>query len=552
MRLSLILLAAILPAMPAFAEQIACDDLMLRSGRHPIAVSLLNTVGVGSDSNSIQEQMVRNGTSAFRVNGSFLRQNRFVTGVLLDLPGPKMRVSLESVIERFHASGEIEISPGDKLLLVDETTTTTSVEGFKLIPVPKEALVMIAESAKVGGEVKFNDGKIINSVTKISKNSVELAYQGRTQKTLTEKKGINVPNVHFRRSSLLKADKTIMRHALFTGGVSHIAVSFVNRAKDIIRAKAYIEELYKEWKNDLAALRSLPENSKQFQKLMRKYQSYLNSIEVAKKGTVVAHIESLLATQKPLIVAKIETTQGFENAEEIVKHADIIMYARGDYGAEVKPHFWKSHGLDLKHLCRQYGKGYISATGKLEVAQDSETPARVEITDVSADFDDGADGEMTSAETGYAPKDEERAREPAEIVELMYDINMESEVSRSKGHTAYQPVATAAPIDGLTFSDSSLKKNMVSRFVPKLKGNVDFLVVRGDSQQHVMDLYRKPPGQRVIFVTSDESLAKQTSLIHGVNAVAVDENTSNAEIAELMSKRYKMEVPQGFSVHDIR
>ena len=61
------------------------------------------------------------------------------------------------------------------------------------------------------------------------------------------------------------------------------------------------------------------------------------------------------------IIAKIESTQGIENFEEILEAADGIMVARGDMGVEVA--YEKLPGIQKKFIrrCVQSGKPIMLA-----------------------------------------------------------------------------------------------------------------------------------------------------------------------------------------------
>ncbi len=122
---------------------------------------------------------------------------------------------------------------------------------------------------------------------------------------------------------------------------------------------------------------------------------------------------------KIMLIAKIETAQGVENAEDILSVSDGLMVARGDLGLSVPfatvPHIQKQ----LIELCVKKAKPVITATQMLESMISKPIPTRAEVTDVSNAILDRTDAIMLSAETA-------EGKFPVESVETMVKIIDES------------------------------------------------------------------------------------------------------------------------------
>lgn len=120
-----------------------------------------------------------------------------------------------------------------------------------------------------------------------------------------------------------------------------------------------------------------------------------------------------------MLVAKIETASGVDNAEEILDTSDALMIARGDMGLAVPmakvPHIQK----ELIMMCLRKSKPVITATQMLESMVSRPLPTRAEVTDVANAILDGTDCIMLSAETA-------RGNYPVETVRTMKDIIIEA------------------------------------------------------------------------------------------------------------------------------
>lgn len=245
--------------------------------------------------------------------------------------------------------------------------TTEDVQGTKEIvsvnykDFPKEV--------SAGNLVLINDGKIVIKVDETTDTEVRgtVVHGG----TISNHKGINLPNVNLNMEYLSEQDRKDILFGIEMD-VDYIAASFVRTAHDV---EIIRELLDKNGGKDIK------------------------------------------------VIAKIESTQGVENFEEILQIADGIMVARGDMGVEVAYEMLPGIQKRFIRRCVQSGKIVITATQMLESMITSPIPTRAEITDVANAVFDGTSAVMLSGETAAG-------QYPVEAVKTMAKIAEQAEADR--------------------------------------------------------------------------------------------------------------------------
>ena len=219
---------------------------------------------------------------------------------------------------------------------------------------------------KTGDRVLIDDGRLELRVTALTDTDItcEVVIGG----DVTNRKGVNLPGVHLDIPYRSEQDMADLRFGVEMD-VDYIAASFVRSVEDI--------------------------------HAMRNYLDYYGGHNIR-------------------ILAKIENAEGIENFEEILKHANGIMVARGDMGVEVD--YERLPGLQKRFIrrCYQSGKIVITATQMLESMIHNTTPTRAEITDVANAVFDGTSAVMLSGETAMGDH-------PALVVKVMSKIAAQAE-----------------------------------------------------------------------------------------------------------------------------
>ncbi len=248
-------------------------------------------------------------------------------GILQDLQGPKIRIGTLK-------AGPVRLDTGSRVTfaLGTEPGDATRVS----LPHPE-----VFKALLPGHVLMIDDGKLQLTVERCLDDAVEARVL--VGGMLSDRKGVNLPSTDLPISPLTDKDRADLDFGL-SEGVDWVALSFVQRAADVIEAQGII------------------------------------------KG-------------RAGVMAKIEKPAALERIDEIVAVADAIMVARGDLGVEIPPEDVPGRQKELIRLCRSAGKPVIVATQMLESMIKSPSPTRAEASDVATAIYDSADAVMLSAES---------------------------------------------------------------------------------------------------------------------------------------------------------
>ncbi|MGC6531022.1 MAG: pyruvate kinase [Candidatus Puniceispirillaceae bacterium] len=263
-------------------------------------------------------------------------------GILADLQGPKYRIGV--------MEDDVIITEGEEV-----TFTLDDVVGTKTRICLPHADIMKAMMPKT--TIVMDDGKLRLTVASVS--DAQFTAKVVTGGPVKSRKGVNVPDVVLDTKPLTDKDLSDLSFAL-DQGVDGVALSFVQRASDVIEAKALIKD-------------------------------------------------------RAFLISKIEKPAALDDIDDIIAASDAIMIARGDLGVELPSEVVPSVQKRLIRKCRLVGKPVVVATQMLESMITAPTPTRAEASDVATAVFDGADTVMLSAETAAGAY-------PVEAVSIMSRI----------------------------------------------------------------------------------------------------------------------------------
>jgi len=329
------------------------------------------TIGPASDEKKQLLGLIKNGMDIARLNFSHGSREEHKTrlnnifwasekldkpvAIMMDTRGPEIRIG--SVKKE-----PLVLKKGDNICL----TVQHKADGKEKIAVSAES---IFNQINIGESIYIDDGLIELKAINVTKTEIycEVIQEGR----LYSYKGLNIPGVSLDVPFISEQDKKDLMWSI-KNDVDFIAVSFVNKAEDLLAVRNFIKN---------------------------------HGVDIQ-------------------LISKIESAQGVDNLKDIISVSDGIMLARGDLGVEVAPEKVPIIQKRIIKNCNQNGKPVITATQMMESMIESPRPTRAEASDVANAVLDGSDAVMLSGETAIG-------NNPLLVVKIMGRIIEEAEMENS-------------------------------------------------------------------------------------------------------------------------
>lgn len=323
---------------------------------------ILATIGPASESEEILEELVEAGVNAFRLNFShgtheyhkaniekirrIEKKLNYRIGIFQDICGPKIRIGKLKEPFALKAGDIIEVYGTE--ILGEQTAQNRyklSINQPQILPILKEGEYIYLYDGSIRARV-IKSGKVVEAM--IENNGI-----------LSSNKGVNFPNTKINIEVITPKDKEDLKFGA-QNGVNFVAISFVQNANDIIKAR----------------------------EILKSFGS------------------------KAKIYAKIEKFDAVENIDEIIAVSDGIMVARGDLGIEVPYYKVPTIQKLIIKKANEAAKPVITATQMMLSMTEHETATRAEISDVANAILDGTDAVMLSEESAIG-------KNPVAVVKAM-------------------------------------------------------------------------------------------------------------------------------------
>ncbi len=324
---------------------------------------IVATLGPASSSKSVLLKMMRAGMDVVRLNfshGSLEEHQQRIDKIRELNCKYRRRIKILGDLEGYRVRVGVLKDPQGVLVKKGQmiVLTNQNLQGQDFI-FPFDYQGPLSD-IKRGSSIFIDDGKIALVAQGHGKNTLKAkVLVGGVIKTA---KGINIPGARLKFKGITDKDIIDLQFCL-KNKIDFIAQSFVRNAKDIFYLKEHI-----------------PGHGHQ-----------------------------------PLIIAKIEESQGVRNLDAIMKSCGGILVARGDLGVSLDIFEVPIVQKQIIRKCNKAQKIVMTATQMLESMTENLRPTRAEVSDVANAILDGTNYVMLSGETAVGVH-------PAECVDMMNKI----------------------------------------------------------------------------------------------------------------------------------
>ena len=400
---------------------------------------IVSTLGPASTDVDTIVKLIEAGANIFRFNFSHgdheehlgrlenVHKAEKITGKTVGIMLDTKGAEIRTTVQQ---GGKLTFNTGDQFRI----SMDASIEGTKeKIAVTYPGLY---DDVHEGGHVLFDDGLLDTVVDKKDDATKELVVTAQNDGVLGSRKGVNAPGVSINLPGITEKDSDDIRFGL-DHEINFIAASFVRKPQDVMDIRELLEEKHME------------------------------------------HVQ---------IFPKIESQEGIDNFDDIIKVSDGLMVARGDMGVEIPTENVPLVQKALIKKCNALGKPVITATQMLDSMQENPRPTRAEASDVANAVFDGTDATMLSGESA-------NGEYPVEAVSTMNRIDIKAEnalkdfgrdnldfdngdVTESIGAS----VARVANQLGVKTIVAATESGYTAKMISKYRPNADILAVTFDDR----------------------------------------------------------------------
>ncbi|OFL88976.1 MULTISPECIES: pyruvate kinase PykF [Fusobacterium] len=407
---------------------------------------IICTIGPSSETKETLKELLKSGMNMMRLNfshGNYEEHKKKIDNFRAAQAETGIRAALMLDIKgpkirttKLKDGKNVNIVSGQEFII---TTDKSVIGDEKMVAVTYEDII---QDVKVGEKLLIDDGLLQFSIKEITGNKIICIALNNGE--LGENKGVNLPKAKVSLPAISEKDKNDLIFGC-QQGVDYVAASFIRKADDVKDVRKVLDEN---------------------------------------------------GGKNILIISKIETQEGIDNFDEILKVSDGIMVARGDLGVEIPIEDVPIAQKMMIEKCNAAGKVVITATQMLDSMIKNPRPTRAEVNDVANAILDGTDCIMLSGESA-------NGKYPVEAVRVMTRISEKIDplVSKKNYFTEDMTITTAVTKGTAEISESL---------------NTKVIVVATQSGRAARDMRRYFPKAEILAITNNEKTANQLLIVRGI------------------------------------
>ncbi|MCG0808270.1 pyruvate kinase [Lactiplantibacillus plantarum] len=433
---------------------------------------IVSTLGPASTDTDTIVKLIEAGANIFRFNFSHgdheehldrlnkVHEAEKITGKTVGIMLDTKGAEIRTTVQ---ANGKSEYKIGDKVrITMDDSLDTTHDK----IAVTYKNLY---DDVHVGGHVLFDDGLLDMKIDEKDEANRELVTTVQNAGVLGSRKGVNAPGVSINLPGITEKDSSDIRFGL-DHEINYIAASFVRKPQDVLDIRELLEEKHME------------------------------------------HVQ---------IFPKIESQEGIDNADEILKVCDGLMVARGDMGVEIPAENVPLVQKSLIKKCNALGIPVITATQMLDSMQENPRPTRAEASDVANAVFDGTDATMLSGESA-------NGLYPVESVAMMAKIDEKAENTLAENGT----------LQLNRFDKTSVTETIgiaIARAAKNL--NIKTIVAATESGYTAKMISKYRPNADILAITFDERTQRGLMVNWGVQPIVAEKPETTDDMFDLAASK---------------
>ncbi|KRN02571.1 pyruvate kinase [Levilactobacillus senmaizukei DSM 21775 = NBRC 103853] len=432
---------------------------------------IVSTLGPASTDVDTIVKLIESGANIFRFNFSHgdheehlgrlenVHKAERITGKTVGIMLDTKGAEIRTTVQQ---GGKLQFSTGDQFRI----SMDDSIEGTKdKIAVTYPGLY---DDVHEGGHVMFDDGLLDSVIDKKDDATKELVVTAQNDGVLGSRKGVNAPGVSINLPGITEKDSDDIRFGL-DHEINFIAASFVRKPQDVMDIRELLEEKHME------------------------------------------HVQ---------IFPKIESQEGINNFDDIIKVSDGLMVARGDMGVEIPTENVPLVQKALIKKCNALGKPVITATQMLDSMQENPRPTRAEASDVANAVFDGTDATMLSGESA-------NGEYPVEAVATMNRIDIKAENALKEFGR-----------DNLNFDNGDVTESIgasVARVANEL--GVKTIVAATESGYTAKMISKYRPNADILAITFDDRTRRGLMVNWGVYPIVTEKPGNTDEMFDLAAAK---------------